>query len=174
MAGELTPRQILDSYRQRIIDALVESLDKNGKVAGGGLRQSIDVRFDAFATSFVVNIDLLSYYKWVDEGRKPGGKMPPMDAMLKHVANRGEWYTGFKPIPKSTKKNKIPKEKKKSLKETRNRQLAFLIGRSIAKKGIKPTNFIQEALDGGVLDSLVKDMSIALSRELTIIFKTPE
>ena len=50
------------------------------------------------------------------------------------------------------------------------RTLAYLIGRSISKKGIKPTNFVDEAFDNNILDNMSRDLSTALGREILIDF----
>ena len=88
-----SPRQILENYKQKIIDVFVKSLEDNNKVARGLLQQSISVEVKAFATNMVIEVSMLDYWKYVDEGRKKGGKMPPMEAMLKHIADRGTWNT---------------------------------------------------------------------------------
>jgi len=164
------PIDVLISYEQKIIDALVNSLEKNNKIAGGNLAQSVSVQFKAFATHFVVEISMEKYWRWVDEGRKKGGKMPPLDSMLKHIAVRGEWHASkVKQIQREYKDKKGIHKRKKPLEASEARkQLAFLIGRSIKKKGIKPTNFVEEALEGNVFDQLTNDMAEALGREITI------
>lgn len=162
-----SPRQILENYKQIIIDALADSLEKNDRVAKGGLVQSISINIRSFATNMVMEISMADYWKYVDGGRRKGSKMPPIDAMLKHIANRGINYKGIQNTYKN-KKGQIVKRKKPLAKEKALRTLAFLIGRGISKKGIKPTNFVDEAFDNNILDNMSKDLSTALGREILI------
>jgi hypothetical protein len=155
-----SPRQILENYKQIIIDALADSLEKNDRVAKGGLVQSISINIRSFATNMVMEISMADYWKYVDGGRKKGSKMPPIDAMLKHIANRGINYKGIQNTYKN-KKGQIVKRKKPLAKEKALRTLAFLIGRGISRKGIKPTNFVDEAFDNNILDNMSKDLSTA-------------
>jgi hypothetical protein len=164
-----SPRQILENYKQIIIDAIAESLNKNDKVVQGGLVQSISINIRSFATNMVMEISMADYWKFVDGGRKKGAKMPPINAMLKHIANRGINYKGIQNNYRNT-KGILVKRKKPLAKEKALRTLAYLIGRSISKKGIKPTNFVDEAFDNDILDNMSKDLSTALGREILIDF----
>ena len=164
-----SPRKILENYKQIIIDALADSLEKNERVAQAMLRQSISINIRSFATNMVMEISMLDYWKFVDGGRKKGSKMPPIDAMLKHIANRGINYKGIQNTYKN-KKGQLVKRKKPLAKEKALRTLAYLIGRSISKKGIKPTNFVDEAFDNNILDNKSKELSTALGREILIDF----
>jgi hypothetical protein len=164
-----SPRQILENYKQIIIDAIADSLEKNDRIAKGLLVQSISINIRSFATNMVMEISMADYWKYVDGGRKKGSKMPPIDAMLKHIANRGINYKGIQNSYKN-KKGQLVKRKKPLAKEKALRTLAYLIGRSISKKGIKPTNFVDEAFDNNILDNMSKDLSTALGREILIDF----
>jgi hypothetical protein len=164
-----SPRKILENYKQIIIDAIADSLEKNDRIAKGLLVQSISINIRSFATNMVMEISMADYWKYVDGGRKKGSKMPPIDAMLKHIANRGINYKGIQNSYRN-KKGQLVKRKKPLAKEKALRTLAFLIGRSISKKGIKPTNFVDEAFDNNILDNMSKDLSTALGREILIDF----
>ena len=154
-----SPRKILENYKQIIIDALADSLEKNDRIAQGLLVQSISINIRSFATNMVMEISMADYWKYVDGGRRKGSKMPPINAMLKHIANSYR-----------NKKGQLVKRKKPLAKEKALRTLAYLIGRSISKKGIKPTNFVDEAFDNNILDNMSRDLSTALGREILIDF----
>ena len=164
-----SPRKILENYKQIIIDALADSLEKNDKVVQGLLVQSISINIRSFATNMVMEISMADYWKYVDGGRRKGSKMPPINAMLKHIANRGINYKGIQNSYRN-KKGQLVKRKKPLAKEKALRTLAYLIGRSISKKGIKPTNFVDEAFDNNILDNMSRDLSTALGREILIDF----
>lgn len=166
-----SPRQVLENYKEKIIQAFIESLEKNDKVARGLLQQSIGVEIKAFATKFTIEVSMLKYWQWVDAGRKPGGKQPPMEAMLKHIADRGEWQVSKVKSIQNTYKNKkglVVRRKKPLAADKARRTLAFLIGRKIKKRGLKPTNFIAETLNTNVFIELQRDISEALGREIII------
>ena len=164
-----SPRKILENYKQIIIDALADSLEKNDRIAQGLLVQSISINIRSFATNMVMEISMADYWKYVDGGRKKGSKMPPINAMLKHIANRGINYKGIQNNYRN-KKGQLVKRKKPLAKEKALRTLAYLIGRSISKKGIKPTNFVDEAFNNNILDNMSRDLSTALGREILIDF----
>jgi len=164
-----SPRKILENYKQIIIDALADSLEKNDRIAQGLLVQSISINIRSFATNMVMEISMADYWKYVDGGRRKGSKMPPINAMLKHIANRGINYKGIQNSYRN-KKGQLVKRKKPLAKEKALRTLAYLIGRSISKKGIKPTNFVDEAFDNNILDNMSRDLSTALGREILIDF----
>lgn len=181
MAIGKSPYEILRGYEQTITDALVKSLENNDKVASGLLSQSIEVKTKVFGKSIDLVVYMNKYWKYVDGGRKKGSKQPPQEAMLKHIALRGN----NKPFFYADKTNDISKfyTNNKGLKVARKtpmpldkarKSLAFLLGRSIKKKGIKPTNFVDEGL-GTILVDLQKDVAEAVGRqielELTIIDK---
>mgnify|MGYP003352699205 FL=1 len=91
---------------------------------------------------------MLDYWKYVEEGRRRGGKMPPQQAMLNFIRDRGikvELSKAKSNKIKSLKSKRIKKAVKQISVEKKAKSLAFVLGRSIAKKGIKPTHFLQEA-----------------------------
>ena len=109
------------------------------------------------------------YWKYVDGGRKKGSKQPPQDAMLKHIAVRGEWHvkkvndlSKFRTVKgkQIARKTPLPLDKAR-------KTLAFLIGRSIKKHGIKPTNFVEEGIVG-IERQLEADLLEAVGRQIEI------
>lgn len=189
-----SPKDILISYKQKIIDALKDSLVKNDRVARGGLTQSIEVQYRAFATTMTLQVLMSDYYTFVDKGvdgtaKKHGSpykfkkKNINQKAMLKDIANRGitkykkkDGTVVFDTALSVQRKKEIKGLKTKGLRkkakglslQKRRNTLAFLLGRGIAKYGIKPTHFIDEAFKGGILDDLTTDISTALGRDILI------
>ena len=170
MATGKSPYTILKEYEQTIIDGLIKSLENNNKIAGGMLAQSIEAKTKIFGQSISLQVYMKDYWKYVDAGRKKGSKQPPQDAMLKHIALRGEWhvkrvndisnfYTNSKGL-KVKRKTPLPKDKAR-------KSLAFLIGRSIKRKGIKPTNFVEEGI-GGIERQLEADLLEAVGRQIEV------
>lgn len=170
MAIGKSPYDILREYEQTITDALIKSLESNNKVASGVLAQSIEAKTKIFGQSISLQVYMNDYWKYVDGGRKKGSKQPPQDAMLKHIAVRGEWhakkasdiskfYTNKKGL-KVARKNPLPMDKAR-------KSLAFLIGRSIKRKGIKPTNFVEEGIVG-IERQLEADLLEAVGRQIEV------
>lgn len=90
---------------------------------GGALQKSIDVVVREKIGGMEIVGQMLYYGKFVDQGRRPGAKGVPIDALISFIRRR---------------KISIPGQKE--------RQTAFMIQRSIKKKGIKPTHFITKTI----------------------------
>lgn len=109
------------------------------------------VEYDGRYIKFIISAP--EYWKYVEYGRKPG-KRPPINDILKWVKIKG--------LPRSNygiKKNKgkLPTEK----------QLAFLISRSIGLKGIKPSNALTNTLKKYKLEQQVKEyISASINRSV--------
>jgi hypothetical protein len=160
----LSPRQVLESYEKKFIDALHKSLEKHDRISGGVLFQSVTAITKIYGQKVTLEISMADYWRWVDEGRKKGGKQPPPDAMLKFIRNRGI-------TPSLIKKNKALKKKdrKPINKDAQYRTLAFLIGRSIKKNGIKPTHFATEVMDESkLIADFREELNIAVGRNIQI------
>lgn len=107
-------------YKQRLID--------DDKKASGQLLNSISSEIKVGGEQFTVVLNLVDYWKYVEDGRRPG-KFPPPKAILK-------WIT-VKPVIPRPIHGKLPTKK----------QLAFLIGRKIATEGIEAGHQLKETVD---------------------------
>lgn len=181
MATGKTPYQILEVYAQRISDSLRDSLVKNERYVSGGLAKSIEARVKVFGQSINIQVYMADYWKFVDEGVngtkvKHGSeysfkkKNINKDAMLKHIANRG---SRFAPMWKDIQNNytnkkglKVKRKKPLDAQVSRN-SLAFLLGRSISKKGFKGTGFVDEGIQG-IEKDLERDLLEAVGREIEV------
>lgn len=102
------------------------------KKASGQLLNSLDFEVVKTIDGVVLNILASDYLKYVDLGRK-SGKAPPQPAIKKWMKDRKIVFTSFK--DKSGKIHKVDKD-----------QAAFIVARSIGKKGIKPTNVLKKTM----------------------------
>lgn len=116
-------KEITDSF----VNELKNRLAENKTNATGDLSNSIKglVKYDG--KYLTVSIRLNEYWRYIENGTKP--HFPPIDAIKK-------WISVKPVLPRPLKNGKLP---------TTN-QLAYLIGRKIAKKGTLPQPFLKPTL----------------------------
>jgi len=105
------------------IGFITKILVENDKQVTGNLIKSLDFKVIKDVDGFFLQILAAPYFSNVDEGRKPG-KMPPTKPIQKWVDRRGI-----------------------RIKNTTSAQTAFVIARSIGRKGIKPLNITNKLID---------------------------
>lgn len=105
------------------IGYITKILVENDKQVTGNLIKSLDFRIIEETNKLFLQILAAPYFKFVDEGRKRG-KMPPV-----------------KPIQKWSERKGI------KFKNMSQQQTAFVIARSIGKKGIRPLNITNKLID---------------------------
>ena len=121
-------KSIEDIIRKRLYQKYPYGVKYKGsgpKVASSTLARSISSSFDPATLEF--GIEMESYGKYVDEGRKPG-KGVPIEPLTKWIKEKGI------------------KGRDKEGRFITHESLAFLISRGIKKYGIKETNFIELSL----------------------------
>lgn len=124
-------QQVLDDFTKDVAETYRGLLLRDGKNATGELISSIRPMTPELAGgAFECSLSLAPYWKYVESGRRPG-KFPPIDNIL-------EWV---KAKPQLARPNRLDR------KEISQKQLAFLVARKIATKGIQPGNQLKEALD---------------------------
>ena len=99
------------------------------KVASGKLRDSVQVNVIDNGNSPIIQILAEEYSKWVQSGRLPGKRGVPINAIEKWIKERG--------LQGRDKKGKFIKR----------RSFAFAIQNNIKKFGIRPSNFLDIALE---------------------------
>jgi hypothetical protein len=177
-----TPREVLEDYGQKFVDAFRESLLKNEKFVSGNLSQSIlAMPVKIMGQNLVMEIRASEYFDYVNDGvngtqRNNGSpysfrkKNVNQSAMLKHIANRGINYKDMQNFYRNSKglkvKRKKPLDKDKALKT-----LAFLIGRKVSKKGIKPTHFADEVIESNLKKQMEIELSKSMGRMINIEIK---
>lgn len=121
-------KEIMKEVGVDLVKEMTKQLISADKKATGSLIKSLDYKLIKTLDGFIVELLANDYLKNVDEGRKKG-KFPPMKALDKWIIARG--------IAPRDKKGKFIKRE----------SVKFLIARSIAKNGIKPTNVIRKTID---------------------------
>lgn len=110
------------------------------KVASGKLRDSIQVNVIQEKDQTVIQVLAEEYSKWVQSGRAPGKKGVPIDALERWIKERG--------LQGRDKKGKFIKR----------RSFAFAIQNNIKKFGIRPSNFLDVALETIGNDPQIMDL----------------
>ena len=124
-------QQVLDDFIKDVAETYRGLLLRDGKNATGELISSIrPMTPELVDGTFECSLSLAPHWKYVENGRRPG-KFPPIDNIL-------DWV---KAKPQLARPNRLDR------KEITPKQLAFLVARKIATKGIQPGNQLEEAMD---------------------------
>lgn len=144
----------------------------NDKNATGKLSASISVNPAQYENgNYSITIELLDYYINVNDGRGKNKRRPPISKIRQWIIDKqlrlndgGTTKKGYKKpgtlISSSKKKVKLGNTKMSILDAT-----AIRIASSIAKKGIKPTNFWDNAINK-YTDALKKDVQQILGKDI--------
>lgn len=111
------------------IGFITKILAENDKQVTGNLIRSLDFKIINDVNGLFLEILAAPYFQYVDKGRKPG-KMPPSGPIKKWVERRGIVIKGQS-----------------------SAQTAFVIARSIGKKGIKPLNITNKLVSNIIKNS---------------------
>lgn len=121
-------QKVLNEYAQRLIEKYRDNLTADNSKASGNLYNNITYKVNTGTERLEIVLTLEDYWKYVEDGRRAGAKMPPIAAIEKWIE--------VKPIIPSVGKNgKVPTV----------RQLAYLIARSIGIKGIPAKRPLRKA-----------------------------
>lgn len=124
-------QQVLDDFTKDVAETYKGLLLRDGKNATGELISSIKPMTSELVDGTIqCSLSLAPYWQYVENGRRPG-KFPPIDNIL-------DWV---KAKPQLARPNRLDR------KELAPKQLAFLVARKIATKGIQPGNQLSEAMD---------------------------
>ena len=113
----------IDLVGKALIDEIKMRLIQEGKVSSGRLLNSLSYNTIQSIEGWTIDILAEKYLEFVDKGRKPG-RMPPIGDIQKWVIQKPIKFVG-----------------------KTDSQTAFIIAKSIGKRGIVPTNIIQKSID---------------------------
>lgn len=140
--------RVLNEYGQAVQDEYKLRLLSDKKTASFNLVDSVRYIYTSNWRKFEISLNLAPYWRFLEYGRKPG-KFPPPDKIL-------EWVRIKPLLPRENDNGKLPTEK----------QLAYLIGRKIAKEGIEAGNQLQDTVDAinhtyllKIYDAIDKDLA---------------
>lgn len=119
----------LDDIADKFVELYKSNLLKDGKKASGNLINTAKAAVQWNGTVLSVTLQLPDYWEYAEYGRKPG-KFPPVDAIK-------QWIRVKRILPRAGRNGKVPTEN----------QLAFLIGRKIARQGIKGSRTLEKTMN---------------------------
>ena len=112
---------ILSKYGDTVVKTAISKLITMGKVASSKLKNSLKYDIVKAATGYQLHFTGNSYLKFVEDGRKPNSKQPPISVIQQWMSYKG-------------------------IRTKNNKGTAFCIARKIGKFGIQPTNFMYESI----------------------------
>lgn len=149
----LTPK--MESELKRAVSNTARVMEADAKkfspIDQGRLRSSIYTEYDPDGLGATVGPSLPPIDIVMEMGRKPGGRMPPVSALIPWVHRHGM-------TPRIRAKNvfvagsNVGKETAQNAYDANVRSIAFLIARSIARKGTRPRRYMQMAADRAELN----------------------
>lgn len=122
--------KLADLYRSQL---------RNGNHVSSGKLINFQEEITIDDERLLITFNLPHYWKYIEEGRKPG-KQPPISAIQTWIENKGI-------VPYGT-SSKVPNTK----------QLAFVIARSIGKKGIPGKYPLKKTLESPQTDEIIRQI----------------
>lgn len=131
-------KKVLDEYCRDFTRLYKQKLRDDGK--SGKHLDNIETKIHFNGSTITVVINVADYYKWVENGRKPYGRghtdyQSHPEGSYPPIASIKDWIKDKHIIPREE-NGKLPTED----------QLAFLISRKIAYKGIEPGNQMKKTI----------------------------
>lgn len=128
-------RAVLEDYGEAVATQYKANLARDNRPTGAdSLRNSIKTHLEVGDHSYIVEMDLKDYWKWIEHGTKgrqtgnPSRKFPPLGKIE-------DWIQVKPVIPRPADGGKAPTPK----------QLAFLIGRKIREFGTEGKTSLGDA-----------------------------
>ena len=141
--------RVLNEFAQSIVDTYK---DKIQEYSSGKLYNSITFRTAITGKGLKITIRLADYWKYIEYGRRKGARMPPIKAIK-------DWIEVRNIVPRPAKlpsgKTEVPTTE----------SLAYIIARSISRKGIKARPYMQQSIDEN-MDAFLRDLSIAVEADI--------
>lgn len=172
-----TMEAMLTLYISEFLTQASDNLNRTNSISTGKLEESLNFKVTPLANGYKVDFTALDYYKFVDKGVQgvKGSKNTTSPYKFKfinpsksHVEAIKKWISNNNLTALVTDINRYgPTLRERKGKTMPQDRAAFLVARSIKKKGIAATNFWQDAFDDTFKDFGVR-MSEALGRSITV------
>lgn len=148
---------VLNDFGKFLVEEYKDKLILEDVNASDNLYNSVTYMVERNNTTYEVKLNLMHYWKYVENGRRAGAKMPPISAIEK-------WIEVKPVLPRPMANGKLPT----------NKQLAYLIARKISIDGIAPRPLLQQSVDEVwrsmqefIAEALAKDMEKEINIELS-------
>lgn len=128
----------LNLLAQELLQQYKANLTSKGK-GNGELVHSSTANITLNGTTYSIVLNLPDYWKYVEEGRRPG-KFPPPDAIKKWITVKGI-------LPREI-NGRLPSEN----------QLSFLIGKKISNKGLQGEPLLADAIQKSKITERAEDL----------------
>ena len=151
----------IEAWGEKITGALKAAIPP-GKDSSGALARSISFSINYAGFPVVFELQLADYYKFIDEGRKPG-KFPPPDVIMGWIKNKQLTITQKSSLKQNTNKSSAIPPDQRMIKS-----LSYLVGRKIARDGISPTDFYSNTLSPDALLELQNNLSEAFKQDVLV------
>jgi hypothetical protein len=120
-----------------------------------GNLQNVDFEVEVSGNTYKIYLILQDYWKFVEKGRLPGS--------FPNIGQLQQWIQIKQMLPRPMANGKLPTEK----------QLVYMIGKSIKEKGIKPKPALANALkkNDAQLNRIKEAVSKSLDKEIKQMLK---
>lgn len=140
-------KNVLNDFGKYLVEEYKEQLILSDSNESGQLYNSLSYIVSNNGTTFEVKLELMDYWKWLENGRK-AGKMQPINAIK-------QWVEVKPVIPRPMSNGKLP---------TVN-QLSYLIPRKIGLEGTIGKHLLQTSIDN-VWDVFEEFIAEAFAKDL--------
>lgn len=111
------------------------------KIASGNLRNSVEATVKSGKNGDMIEISMAEYGQWVQSGRLPGKKGIPISVIERWIKQR-----------------KLKGRNQKTGRYITDRSFAFAIQKNIMKFGIRPSNFLDVAIEDIMENKQIMDL----------------
>lgn len=152
--------RILNNFGRRFIEVYKKKL-KNASMDKGQLYRTINFKIkESTGDHWLVSINLEDYWKYIENGRRAGAKMPPISVIESWITKK---HILPRPMSLSSGKQVIPTQK----------QLAFLIARHISRDGIPAKPFISQTI-AQLNKEFIQQLKASITKDLKETFTTQQ
>ncbi len=162
--------EVLDSWGLELVNDMRDAVDKYYKSGGGqssALAGSVKYYTLNSGGKYTFALTMADYWKWANDGRKKGVKGVPLEVLGKQWQNKHN--IDARKILLQYQKG-LKKDKKRLNYDKAVKSLAFLIQRSIKKKGIEPRPFYDEVVTPERMNDLKVRLAKAIKDEFIVSF----
>lgn len=176
---------ILKRYAESFLQAAIDNLNKSNSIASGDIAGDLTFAIEQGSGKYVLSIGYPSeseaskYYDYINKGVSGVGKttaspysFKTVNPSRKHVAGIEKWIASGKAKVQAsdvTRYSPTRQESKSvSFKNSEPKSLAWVIARAVKKKGIKATNFFDDAIAEVFSGDFQKILSEALAADVEI------